>query len=139
MSFQKLLHGRVSLAWEIILAFFLGGAVSSVAQDPSDTIFFYVSSKGALTANQQTFYWYIVPFALYFSLFLLAWMLAKMRLASPMFLIWFYLALVLFSTAVSFTLPQSQSLFYDGIVGAGTVISIGIIMGLRSEIKGAKH
>jgi hypothetical protein len=125
----------LSTQWQIILAFFLGGAVSSLAQDPSDTLFFWASSKGPLSADQATLYWYWVPFLVYISLFLFGFILAKATNMPPTFLIWFFTALIVGSAVVSLLLPQNASLIYIGSVVLGTIISIGIALGLRRHTK----
>jgi hypothetical protein len=133
---QKVLKGKgLSHQWQIVLAFFLGGSISSIAQDPSDTLFFWASSHGALNAAQQTQYWYWFPFALYFGLFLLGFAIAKATDLPPTFLVYLYLALVLCSAVVSLMLPQTALWIYVGSVLLGTFISIGIILGLATKVK----
>jgi hypothetical protein len=127
---------RLSTSWKIVLAFFLGAAVSSIAEDPSDTIFFYASSHHLITtATEQTFYWYIVPFFVYISLFFLGVLLARTHRMDASFLLYLFLFLVLFSTIISLSLPQTSSLIYIAVVVAGTVISIGSIVGVKEEIE----
>jgi len=121
-------------AWEIVLAFFIGGAVSSIAQDPSDTIFFYVSSKGALTPYQQTVYWYFVPFLIYIFFFLLGWALSRTGRVSPLFIVYLYLATIIVSAYFSLQLPQASTQIYVGAVILGTAVSIGILYGLRRSV-----
>lgn len=125
---------RITHTWEVVLAFFLGGAVSSIAQDPSDTIFFYAQSHGYTSAADQAITWYWVPFLVYLSLFLLGYAMARTGRLRPAVLIYFYMAMVLFSTYFSLTLPQSSTLIYVGAVLLGTVISIGILLGLRRRV-----
>jgi hypothetical protein len=136
-SLQKTLKNEgISRAWEIVIAFFLGGAVSSIAIDPSDPLFFWASSHGALSTMQQVLYWDIIPFTLYAALALLGFLIAKYTKVRATFLLWFYLVLVLLSTVISLSLPQSSSLLYLGVgVGAGTLISVAIILGLMSQVR----
>jgi hypothetical protein len=121
---------HLSVQWQIVLAFFLGGAVSSLAQDPSDTIFFWASSKGVLSANQAAFYWYWVPFIIYLFLFLLGFVIARAFRLPPSFLVYFYIILIVGSAIASLALPQSSALVYLGSVLLGTIVSIGIALGL---------
>lgn len=139
-SLQKELRKEgIGPAWELVIAFFLGGAVSSIAIDPSDPLFFWASARGALTAAQQVLYWDIIPFTLYSILAVMGFLLAKYSKIRATFLLWFYLVMVVFSTAISLFLPQSSSLEYLAIgVGAGTLISVAIVLGLMMQVGGKR-
>jgi hypothetical protein len=125
----------LSHSWQIVLAFFLGGAVSSIAQDPSDTLFFWAASHNQLsTPTQQSLYWYWVPFLLYISLFFFGYAIAKIFHVKASFLLYFYAALVILSTFISLSLPENSSSIYVASVVLGTLVSLGIILGLKEQI-----
>jgi hypothetical protein len=128
----------ISHKWQIVLAFFLGGAISSLAQDPSDTIYFWASSQGLLSnSTYATIFWYWVPFALYLSLFAFGYILARYTKVRASFLLYFYAFLVIISTFLSLTLKQNTDNIYVASVFLGTIVSLGVIYGLRREINGS--
>lgn len=139
-SIQKELRKEgISTAWMIVISFFLGGAVSSIAIDPSDPAFFWASAHGALSVTQQVLYWDIIPFTLYAALALMGFLIAKYTRVRATLLLWFYLVLVLLSTVISLFLPQASSLIYIAVgVGAGTLISVAIVLGLMTQVHGGK-
>jgi hypothetical protein len=124
----------ISHKWQILLAFFLGGAVSSIAQDPSDALFFMAAKGGELSPFQQTWYWYWVPFLLYLGFFLIGFILARTRLCSPVFVVYLFIALIFLSTVVSLTLPQRTLAIYTASVLLGTAVSVGIMLGLKGRV-----
>lgn len=124
----------ISQKWQIVLAFFLGGAVSCIAQDPSDTLFFMAAMDNQLSPFQQTWYWYWVPFLLYFGFFLIGFILAKAKLCSPVFVVYLFLALILLSTVISLTLPQRALTIYTASVLLGMMVSVGIMLGLKGRV-----
>jgi hypothetical protein len=125
----------LSHQWQIVLAFFLGGAVSSIAQDPSDTLFFLASSQGPLSTTQQVWYWYFVSFLLYFGFFMVGFILAKATDLQPVFFVYFFAVIIILSTIVSLALPQNASYIYLASVLLGTFVSIGIVAGLAGKVK----
>lgn len=116
-----------NIYWEVCLAFFLGAAISSIAQDPSDVIFFYAQSHNMLGGSGSTFFWYWVPFLLYGSFFLIGYLFSKLSNVSPTFIFIMYAAAVGISTIYSFFLPQAKSAFFEGTVILATIVSAGII------------
>lgn len=121
--------------WDIVLAFFLGAAVSSIAQDPSDTLFFWAQSHGLTSPTDQTFFWYWAPFALYIGLFFLGYAVSRFTRVRAKFFLWFYAALILLLTVFSLSLPQNAVPAYVASVVLGTFISLGIVWGLHRKVR----
>lgn len=126
---------HLSHRWQIVLAFLLGGAVSSLAQDPSDFAFFWAQSHGLTSPTDQTVFWYWVPFLLYIMFFVIGFVLARARLVSAVFMVYFLMVIFVLSAVYSLTLPQVSSNVYVASVIIGTVVSVGILVGLRNEVK----
>jgi polyferredoxin len=65
----------------------------------------------------------------------MGFLIAKYTRVRATLLLWFYLVLVLLSTVISLFLPQANSLIYLSVgVGAGTLISIAIVLGLMTQV-----
>lgn len=121
-------------SWKIVLAFFLGGAVSSIAEDPSDYLFFWISSKGPLSTTNQLVYWYYVPFLIYIGFFFLGLLMARARLFGPEAVLYLFIAVIIFSALLSVKLPQFASLAFEGSLLLATIISLGIVVGVQREV-----
>lgn len=124
----------LSIQAEIVFAFFIGGAISSIAQDPSDVLFFYAEGQGWLAnAAGQTFFWYIVPFLVYGSFAAGAYLIGKYTAVRPTIVLWIYLFSVGVSTLFALTLPQTSSDIYIGTVFLATVVSVFTVRGVWSD------
>jgi Na+/H+-dicarboxylate symporter len=131
---------KESLMTDFIVGVFMGGALSSIAQDPSDTLFFYAAAQGWLSnPTNQTIFWYIIPFLVYGVFALAAYILGRTTNVSPLVVLWIYLASVLFSAFYSLTLPQVSSYIYDEVVVGATVISVVLIYGIYKQAKRFPH
>jgi len=120
--------------WKIVLAFFLGGAVADVAQDASSYIFFWAQANSYNGFISQTVTWYWIPFGLYVGFFLLGLGLARLGF-KPESVIYIYLAMVVASAALSFGLPQFQSPVFGASVILATMISVGIVFGVKRQVE----
>jgi hypothetical protein len=106
-----------------------------VSPDPSDTLFFWAASHNQLsTPTQQSLYWYWVPFLPYISLLFFGYAIAKVFHVKASFLLYFYAALVILSTFISLSLPENNSSICVASVILGTLVSLGIILGLKEQI-----
>jgi hypothetical protein len=130
-----LIPKKLSNAWQVVLAFFLGGAVSSIAQDPSDYLYFWAGAHNLLTTtNGQLLFWYFVPFLLYISFFLLGLLMAKAGLFEPVTILYVFAAVVVFSSILSLKLPQFTSPEFQASLLVATLISLGIVVGVQRQV-----
>ena len=72
---------------------------------------------------------------LYISLFFVGFILARSGAIEPRFMIYFIIALFLFSGLISFMLPQVSSSLFVASVVLGTIVSVGILFGLYQQVK----
>lgn len=126
---------QLSHKFQITLAFLLGGAVSSLAQDPSDFVFFWAQSHGYTNTFWTTILWYDVPFLIYIGLFAVGFVLAYSHLVSAAFMIYLLMFLFMVSAIYSLLLPQNSELIFIANTIMGAIVSLGILFGLLRQVR----
>ncbi|MCW1309107.1 MAG: hypothetical protein QXP04_00265 [Candidatus Nanoarchaeia archaeon] len=123
-------------AWNIIFAFLLGSFYAEFASDPTDWIYFSrIASGQPLSQAEGALYWYCLTASFYAALFIISFILAKYDLAKPIHIVY----LIAFLTISSFIIILKNSLqaldFSIAIVGVTTMVSIGILLGVKRKIE----
>jgi peptidoglycan/LPS O-acetylase OafA/YrhL len=98
-------------------------------------VFFYAQSHGILNDTNSVIFWYFVPALVYAIFAAAAYLFAKFSKVGPTFILWVYLATVIFSGVASFLLPQANSDVFIGSVVLATAVSLGVIFGLMKQTR----
>lgn len=129
-----------SRPWQLVIAFFEGSAVSLIAYDLSDYVYYWASAKGALDATQQAFYFAVFPTLLYIGLAVGSYYLAISGRIKPEFFLYFFLILIVATpTITGLFLPQASDIFYVLTITLGGVVSGLITLALIRQVRRARR
>lgn len=116
---------------EVVLAFFLGAAVSSIAFDFASYFFYSTSTKALpLTAFEQLLVYAFFPFVYYMAFFLAGYLLFKFTHVKAVFILYFYALTVAIAVGLGFSLPQQSSQTFTVTVLLGSFVAGGVIYGM---------